>query len=177
MEFVEPVAAPTPPIAISFHVDTSGCALPWPSITPEPCSQFRVLFPVQNYLSVSCPLTSASCLSMPLVIPLPPETCGFFFWTSLLSLVESPTSQLAPFPYTASSYLGWDQSCEPSLPPSLGCHGLLRKLTHSTRDQCHSRLQTSNPAPLKAWPALPTGHSVTTQFPQTPSATCQSSSF
>lgn len=112
-------------------------------------------------LLISIPSSDLSILSlMPPVIPLPPET--WFFWTSLLSLVESPTSQPAPFPHTLSSYLSLDQSCEPSVLPSLGCQGLLRKIRHSPRDQCHSRFQNSNPATLRAWPALATGNSVTT---------------
>lgn len=73
MEFVEPVAAPTPPITIRFHMDTHLAALFLGLHHP------RALFPAQIYLSVSCPLTSASCLSMPLVIPLPPETWLFCF--------------------------------------------------------------------------------------------------
>ena len=165
VEFVEPVAAPTPPITIRFHMDTHLAALFLGLHHP------RALFPAQIYLSVSCPLTSASCLSMPLVIPLPPETwlfCFVFFGHPSFPWLNCPLPGSLP--------------SLPQLGPILWAisapqFGLLRKLTHSPRDQCHSRLQTSNPATLKAWPPLPTGHPVTTQFPQTPSATCQSSSF
>lgn len=113
-------------------------------------------------LLVSIPSSDLSILSLHAPC-YPTSSRDLIFWPPLLSLVELPTSQPAPFPHTSSSCLSLDQSCEPSLLPSLGCQGLLRRITHNPRDQCHSRFQNSNPATLKAWPALPTGHSVTTQ--------------
>lgn len=158
--------SPRPPIANSSHVDSSWCALHPSSLVVTPW----VLFSVQTYTSVSYPLTSASCLSTPLIALLPPETSvlDIFLQSSLLlslvSFLPSPNPLNCCLPRPLTSLTPCPPTSARTNPTS---HLTPRHWPPRAAEKVHTQSQGSVPfqipdlhlsSALKAWLALSIVH-------------------